>query len=113
MFRTDKNTKRTAPFTKGDKVVIKINTEGLSDVRIAEARAIFSEIYEVMYFSFSTHNWVCQDQSGNQCRFDTNKIEIWDEEKHGNWDEEQFKKFQEEYRLDKESGLCQSEDQEE
>lgn len=75
MFRTDKESKRTARFTKGDKVRLVINTEGLSEARIAEAREIFSEVYEVMYYSFTHQNWVCQDESGNQCFFDTNKIE--------------------------------------
>lgn len=75
MFRTEKESKRTAPFRKGDKVVLKINTEGLSEARIAEAKELFSEVYEVMYFSFTHHNWICQDEAGNQCQFDTNKIE--------------------------------------
>jgi hypothetical protein len=82
MFRTDKESKRTAPFKKGDKVVLKINTEGLSEARIAEAREVFSEIFEVMYYSFTNRNWICQDESGNQCQFDTNKIE------HYNGDQE-------------------------
>ena len=80
MFRTDKESKRTAPFRKGDKVVLKINTEGLSEARIAEARAIFSEIYEVMYYSFTHKNWICQDEAGNQCQFDTSKIELYNDD---------------------------------
>lgn len=79
MFRTISESKRTALFKKGDKVRLKIDTAGMSEARILEAREVFSEVWEVMYYSFSNKNWICQDESGNQCQFDTNKIEICDE----------------------------------
>lgn len=76
MFITDKNSKRSAPFTKGDKVVLKINKEGLSEAQYNEAMEIFGEVWEVMYFSYTHQNWICQSEAGIQCQFDTDKIKL-------------------------------------
>ena len=80
MFRTDKDPKRTAAFTKGDKVRLKIDRSALSEARYAEALEVFNEVWEVKYYSFTHQNWVCQDVSGNQCMFEESKIELVNEE---------------------------------
>ncbi len=79
MFRTDRDSKRTAAFNKGDKVRLKIDRSGLSDARLADALEVFSEVFEVMYYSWTHQNWVCQDVSGNQCMFEESKIELINE----------------------------------
>jgi|LakMenE01Jun11ns_1017448.scaffolds.fasta_scaffold9907717_5 hypothetical protein len=83
MFITDKNSKRSALFTKGDKVVLRINREGLSEAQYYEAREIFGEIWEVMYFSYTHQNWICQSESGIQCKFNEDKIEKYEPSSQG------------------------------
>lgn len=81
MFRTNKESKRTAKFTKGDKVKLKINLDGIPESRFKEIEELFGEIYEVMYWSFTHQNWICQDESGNQVMFADDKIELANESK--------------------------------
>lgn len=76
MFRTDKDSKRTAAFDKGDKVRLKIDRTGLSEARLRDAEEMFNEVWEVMRYSFTHQNWICQDESGNQCMFAEDKIEL-------------------------------------